>query len=143
MKNDDLLNAVEPVIIHGCNCFNTMGAGVARQIAMKYPTAWVADQKTKKGDKSKLGRYSYATGNDGKIIINAYTQFEYGRDKELIYYDALETVLHSICKDFDTTKYFAMPKIGCGLAGGDWDKVKSILKGVSTYYDKVFTVYYL
>ena len=27
------------IILHGCNCFNTMGAGIAAQIATKFPDA--------------------------------------------------------------------------------------------------------
>lgn len=31
-------------IVHGCNCFRTMGAGIARQIAQKWPEAAEADR---------------------------------------------------------------------------------------------------
>jgi len=45
-------------IIHGCNCVNTMGAGIAYQVARFFPEAMQADMKTKRGDISKLGTYS-------------------------------------------------------------------------------------
>ena len=35
----------------------------------------------------------------------------------------------------------AMPKIGCGLAGGDWDVVSEILESVSEKYGRTFHVY--
>ena len=31
----------------------------------------------------------------------------------------------------------AIPKIGCGLAGGDWEKVKVIIEDVFSEYDVV------
>ena len=33
----DLLKSDVPAIIHQCNCFHTMGGGIAVQIASKYP----------------------------------------------------------------------------------------------------------
>ena len=35
----------------------------------------------------------------------------------------------------------AIPKIGAGLAGGDWDTIEGILKEIFTDYD--ITIYYL
>jgi O-acetyl-ADP-ribose deacetylase (regulator of RNase III) len=37
------------LIIHGCNCFGTMGAGIARTIKSQFPVAYTADLDTKKG----------------------------------------------------------------------------------------------
>ena len=48
------------LIIHGCNCFCTMGAGIAKTIKQKFPEAYEADLKTEKGDKAKLGTISWA-----------------------------------------------------------------------------------
>ena len=45
----NLLNSFEKdfnVILHGCNCFSTMGAGIAKQIAEKYPEAYRADKSS-------------------------------------------------------------------------------------------------
>jgi len=36
------------VIIHGCNCFNTMGAGIAKLIKSRWPEAYQADLSTKR-----------------------------------------------------------------------------------------------
>ena len=47
------------VIVHGCNCMCTMGAGIAKQIKQKFPEAYRVDCQTKKGDRSKLGTISY------------------------------------------------------------------------------------
>ncbi len=48
------------VIIHGCNCFCTMGAGIAKAIREQYPAAYEADLATEKGNRGKLGSYSSA-----------------------------------------------------------------------------------
>ena len=40
----DLAEAGEfNIIVHGCNCFETMGSGIAREIHDRYPAAFDAD----------------------------------------------------------------------------------------------------
>jgi O-acetyl-ADP-ribose deacetylase (regulator of RNase III) len=42
------------VIIHGCNCYCTMGAGIAKSIKKIFPAAYRADANSEKGDRDKL-----------------------------------------------------------------------------------------
>ena len=51
------------IIIHGCNCLHTMGAGIAKYIKQDFPEAFQADKKTKYADKQKLGTFSEAILN--------------------------------------------------------------------------------
>ena len=68
------------VIVHGCNCFCTMGAGIAKSIRDQFPAAYEADLATPKGDRDKLGTYSVAkviVGEHSFDVVNAYTQFHW------------------------------------------------------------------
>ncbi len=136
---ENLLDSDCDVIIHCCNCFNTMGAGIAKSIAEKYPEAKAADQKTIKGDKGKLGNFSYAESN-GKLIINLYAQYNYGRDKRYVNYEAMINALYKV-KQFLETKEdhknlkIGTYKMGCRLAGGNWEIVKPILDEVFRNYN--------
>ena len=97
------LNGTFDVIVHGCNCFNTMGAGVAKAIRTKFPQAYAADIATTRGDRFKLGNYSQSEAcvNGRKLtIVNAYTQFDYGGSKRNVDYDALRSVFRQIKADF-------------------------------------------
>lgn len=130
-------------LIHGCNCFNTMGAGVAKQIAMRWPQAVAADKLTKRGDASKLGNMTVA--KVGKLhIINAYTQYYYGGDKDNFDYKALTQVLDSLENNlYFRFMRFVAPRIGAGLAGGDWNRIapiieNSILNVTIVEYDQKF-----
>lgn len=119
------------VIIHGCNCMCTMGAGIAKAIKQKWPVVYIVDKKTNKGDIRKLGTYSYAVihreGFDTDLtIVNAYTQYKYGRDRPHVDYIAIQKVFQEIKRNF-SGKRIAYPKIGAGLAGGDWKKIKEII----------------
>jgi O-acetyl-ADP-ribose deacetylase (regulator of RNase III) len=117
------------LIIHGCNCFCTMGAGIAGQIRDTFPSAYQADLETPKGDKSKLGNFSKANiQNKGVtlVIINGYTQYHYAGSGVLADYDAIGSLFSQIKKEF-TGKRIGYPRIGAGLAGGDWEKISSII----------------
>ena len=118
------------VIIHGCNCFNTMGSGIAKTIKNVFPEALEADARTIYGDKNKLGSFSLTkviNNNDNIIIIvNAYTQYKYGRDKVYADYNAIKKVFIEIQKTFHGLR-IGYPYIGAGLAGGDWNIISKII----------------
>jgi O-acetyl-ADP-ribose deacetylase (regulator of RNase III) len=119
------------VILHGCNCFNTMGAGIALQMKNKYPQAYAVDCTTKAGDKAKLGTISYTTDTT-PIIVNCYSQYDFrGRrvGKMDLDYNALKSALTAVKKQFSGKK-IGMPRIGAQLAGGDWNVIIRIIEEV-------------
>ena len=121
------------VIAHGCNCFLTMGKGIALQIKMEFPEAFQEDQKTSRGDLWKLGTYSFAhILRYNLTVINAYTQFDYRptyNDDGIVRcdYDAIRRVFKAIARDFGNDARIGYPKIGAGLAGGDWEIISKII----------------
>jgi O-acetyl-ADP-ribose deacetylase (regulator of RNase III) len=117
------------VIIHGCNCFCTMGAGIAKGIKAAFPEAYQADMVTEKGDKGKLGTYSSASvqlSENNLIVVNAYTQFNWRGKGNKADYEAIQAVFKLVKKAY-SGKRIAFPLIGAGLAGGDWEKIASII----------------
>jgi O-acetyl-ADP-ribose deacetylase (regulator of RNase III) len=147
----DLIKSDCDVIIHGCNCRKVMGAGIAKQIKATYPEAYEVDMRTTWGDPNKLGTFTYVkvpnkyfTGKD-VYIVNAYTQNEYGREEGKVYadYKAIREVMTRISDFFVDTddKVFkiGMPKIGAGLARGDWKTISEIIN--RAFADKEIYVY--
>ena len=119
------------IILHGANCFNTMGSGIALQIKNKFPEAYVVDCKTKKGDITKLGTFTLTT-EIKSIILNCYTQYKTGayktggRDFD---YMAAKEALKKVKKEF-AGKKIGMPKIGSMLGGGDWTITQRIVEEI-------------
>lgn len=117
------------VIIHGCNCFCTMGAGIAKTIKNTFPQAFEADCETEKGSKAKLGTFTFATVTEDNhliTIINAYIQHHYKGRGVKADYEAIKSVFKLIKEDFKGKK-IGYPKIGAGLAGGDWNIISVII----------------
>jgi O-acetyl-ADP-ribose deacetylase (regulator of RNase III) len=118
------------IIVHGCNCFCVMGAGIAAQIKDRYPEAYAVDCETKSGDKDKLGTYTYAQTSRGPIVINAYTQYStngHGPSQDLFDYAGFETILAALAHNAGDLRY-GFPYIGMGLAGGDPEKIVNLLE---------------
>lgn len=116
-------------IIHGCNCFCTMEAGIAKAIRAEFPEAYEGDCKTEKASKDKLGSYSHAVvDKDGHqiIVVNAYTQHDFKGPGIKTDYNAIRAVFKKIKADF-SGKRIGYPKIGAGLAGGDWRIIAEII----------------
>lgn len=123
------LNGQLNLIIHGCNCFCNWGAGIALQMRDTFPQAYEADKKTTVGDKTKLGNYTLATimvGAKELTVINAYTQYGFCGDGVLVDYVAVRKVFKKIKENF-FSKIIGYPKIGAGLAGGDWRTISKII----------------
>ena len=117
------------LIFHGCNCFCTMGAGIAKGIKAAFPTAFEADLATAKGDRAKLGTCTIAEiERDGAslVVVNAYTQFDYRGSGPKVDYDAVRSCFRWI-KEQHSNKRIGLPKIGAGLAGGDWARIARII----------------
>jgi O-acetyl-ADP-ribose deacetylase (regulator of RNase III) len=116
------------IIVQGCNCFNVMGAGIARQIKDEFPDAWLADQQTLKGDKNKLGHYTIGMGGR-LVIINAYTQYNTATQagEDVFDYHACYQVLNKLSERFGKWR-IGLPMIGMGLAGGDPVRIMAMLE---------------
>jgi len=128
IKGDLVRDAEEKfdVFGHGCNCFCTMGAGIAAGVKNTWPEAYQADLKTDSGDREKLGTYS-KWSNDNITVLNMYTQYDFKGRGNKADYVAIRKCMKNLRRDY-AGKKIALPLIGAGLAGGDWGLIESIIK---------------
>lgn len=128
-------------VIHGCNCYHTMGAGIAKQLNDLTGGGLLEVDKTSPfGDINKLGKFTRYVHSNGVKIYNLYSQFNYGTNgKEvLVHWDSVFNGICSVIEDSDGVK-IALPYIGCGLAGGLEEDLISVLKDIESMalYDNV------
>jgi len=127
-------------IVQVVNNINVYGAGVSGAIARKWP---VVEQRYRAMPESnKLGISEFIRINPNLFIVNMCAQngvrFKSSEKKPLRYgYLALCLTTISTCSPRFSRVH--MPKIGCGLAGGNWDIVSEIVedilcgKGIEVY----------
>lgn len=121
------------IFVHGCNCHVAMGSGIAGGISKYIPEAAKADKAYNKRyhvdfKEEMLGGYSYIEfgENNRHKLINLYTQFFPGKDLRM---DALKDGFDNLAFDYGSNGYeLVFPKIGAGIAGGDWDEISKVIE---------------
>lgn len=131
---------------HGANCFSIMGAGIAKQISKSFPTVYTVDKESSMSPIQKLGNFTFAYLQGIGYIYNLYTQYNLGRNFD---YNALSLCLRKLrisSSNIDNKGVklkILFPLIGCGIGGGDWNKVKNIiLTELADYFDITVIVKY-
>jgi O-acetyl-ADP-ribose deacetylase (regulator of RNase III) len=121
------------IVVQGCNCFNTMGGGIAREIRERFSEAAIADDRTARGDYTKLGTWTEAVIDDQFVIINAYTQYNMSTGEDVFEYIAFQLILQKLAHMYPGGE-FGFPYIGMGLAMGDKNLIIQMLED---FADKV------
>jgi O-acetyl-ADP-ribose deacetylase (regulator of RNase III) len=137
------------VISHGCNCQSKMGAGIAVPMATTFGCNKFLMELEGLSIK-KLGNIDYVRLNLNRIrltcgleplirdkeptitVVNSYTQVFYGSYRSggveiPIDYEALTLCMRKINALFRGCSV-GLPRIGAGLAKGDWSVISDIIK---------------
>lgn len=134
------------IIVHGCNCQNTMGSGIAKELRARYPGVYTVDTSYHKdlaidyGEPfifEKLGNYTECMPDHEKFtIINAYTQVHFlPRGIDHFEYDSFNMILRKLAVRFPDSR-FGFPYIGMGLAGGNGFRIQNMLHEFATLIEK-------
>lgn len=140
----DALNAREDILAHQTNCKGVMGAGIAKQIKEVYPEVF-KDYKSYcdsfEKDIEILGTMRISKCNNGKYIASLFGQYSYNKYVKQTIEDELKKsiiLLHDYAKDNNLSVAFPY-MIGCGLAGGNWDKIYPLIEEI--FDDYPFVLY--
>ena len=117
------------VIAHGCNCFCTMGRGLAPKMAKEFGCdKFQLELPNWKGSINKLGTIDFELNRTfNTTIVNCYTQYHWSTSEVSFDYEAFTMCMRKMNNIFKGTK-IGLPKIGTGLAGGNWDIIKKIIQ---------------
>lgn len=136
MKRGNLLLA-EDIILQAVNCQGAMGAGVAAQIAHKWPKVKQRYVEHVLGmpqeSRSKLlGTILPVVVDEDRVVICCFTQEFYGRDKDTRYtsYDAVDECMKKVARwicDNAPNMDVNFPKLGAGLGGGNWQAIYALI----------------
>ena len=126
----NLLEIESGIICHQVNCKGVMGAGLAKSLREKYPVCFTSYHRYCKEGKFKLGMVQFCKVNPVLYICNMAGQDGYGTQSRQTDYEALAsclTKLHAKSIELNLTPYLPY-KLGCGLAGGDWNVVSKMIE---------------
>lgn len=132
----DLLDIKKGIIIHQVNNKHVMASGIAKQIKAKYPQHFRDYISSDLG----IGNLVLTRINPKFGIIGMVSQDSYGRDKRYTDYNAFRLcllriqVLHRMNPNVE---YYMPYNIGCGLGGGDWNKILLMIDEVCPFMNIV------
>jgi O-acetyl-ADP-ribose deacetylase (regulator of RNase III) len=140
-KKGNIIHASEKIIAHGTNQQGKMMSGVAKAIREYFPGVFEAYRAEYDTKGLLLGTVVFVESKN-KIIANCITQQFYGRDgRRYVDYNAIAESMKKIklyCIENGITEV-ALPRIGSGLGGGNWEEISAI---VMANLDPVIPVIY-
>ena len=129
IKSGDLLKENADAIVNTVNCVGVMGKGIALQFKQRWPKNFKAYESACKRKEIKPGKmFIHDLGEWAKprFIINFPTKAHWRGDSKVEY---IEEGLHDLVKQVKRLgiKSIALPPLGCGNGGLDWDVVKRLI----------------
>jgi len=144
--NGNILDGIEKIIVQSVNHQGVMGAGLAKQIATKYPEILNDDRMYKEMCRDfsfesikRQGLVAWHNTGDGKFIASVFGQDRYGRGGRLTDYVSLGNGLETV-RELASDKNYSVSipfGIGCGLGGGNWEVVLGIITDCFKYSTEV------
>jgi len=150
MKNNQKLNQIKylkgdatapvrtgfDIIVHICNNIGCWGSGFVLALSKRWPQPEelyrnMSSRSMTYSKHTPLGSIAHCVVDKNLIVVNMIAQEGIRSQKKgpPIRYEALAECLAKVCelaKPLRATVH--MPRIGCGLAGGTWDKVQPIVE---------------
>lgn len=145
----DLLTSGADILCHQTNYVGVMGAGIAYAIKTKLltPEQYMEYQRyCQLHGAAALGSVQFIHLSNGQYVANVFSQDDfYSKRKNTITdYDAMEKALIEVDNFAHANGLtVAVPGyMGCGIAGGDWEKVRRIIRRVFKFSQTDCTIVY-
>lgn len=122
-------------VCHQVNCEGLMGAGLALQVRRLFPRAFDAYRNCcDELGRSCLGMTQCYVALEpyNYVLVNLFGQEGYGKYVQRTDYAAVEKALGSVNKMFRNCTVRIPYHMGCGLGGGDWNIVLSLVESTLT-----------
>lgn len=123
----DLLQADVEALVNAVNTVGVMGKGIALQFKQAFPENFAAYERACKAGEVVVGRmHVVARSGSPRLIINFPTKKHWRQASRLEYVHAgLDDLVRQI-RDLRITSV-AVPSLGSGNGGLDWDLVKPLI----------------
>ena len=126
----NLLESDAEALVNTVNTFGVMGKGIALQFKNTFPNNYKKYSEACKNKELEIGQLLITEENilsGKKIVINFPTKTNWRLPSEYKYIEAGLEELVKVIKE-KSIKSIAIPPLGAGNGGLDWNKVKSILE---------------
>lgn len=133
-KTGDIFTSQARMLVNPTNFEGPMGGGLARQFSIRFPGLEAAYIKGCQEGKNQPGYISIACPENGPKIVN-FPTMHLGQPARMEYIRQGLVDLRIPLLRLSETMRVAVPKLGCGIGGLDWQEVRKAildtLEGVS------------
>ena len=133
------------IITHICNDIGGWGRGFVLGLSSKWKEPEMEYRKWHRSHNNfHLGEVQFVKVQDGLCVANMIAQHKVWAENGIppIRYDSLRLCLEKVCEmALRAEATVHMPKIGSGLAGGDWNIIEEIIKSELVQKGVNVTVY--
>jgi O-acetyl-ADP-ribose deacetylase (regulator of RNase III) len=138
----DILRADTEAIVNTVNCAGSMGRGIAAQFKRAYPKNFKAYEAACKRKEIVPGRmFVFETGQltNPRFIVNFPTKRHWRNASRV---EDIESGLRALVDEVKRRgiKSIAIPPLGCGLGGLDWNYVRPLIECAFEALPEVRTV---
>ncbi len=132
-KTGNLFDTELTSIAHGVNVDGVMGAGIAKTVRALYPVTYETYRNACKTGVLKPGKI-HVWYENGRFVYNLASQDRPGPNAKLKW---LEKSLDAAIVHAKKSNHAAMavPRIGAGIGGLDWDDVLELMTALSEKHD--------
>ena len=152
IKNKDICKSTEIYILQQCNCLTVTSHGLSKTLADHFDHGDAYKDRRRVGrrnlaipeDRSVPGTVTILDGDSGPSIICVYGQYRPGKtnsrysypteypdtlsDRLKYFEECLDGLIEFFGEETSECPTIAVPfNIGCGLAGGRWDRYLALL----------------
>jgi len=124
----DLLQSKDDVLVNAVNKVGVMGAGIALEFKNKFPDMFESYKKFYTGANFRQDCHVWKEDGTGQFIFNFVTKDHFiDKSNYGLVEDSMDQLIQFI-KSKRMIKSISMPKVGCGLGGLSWTRVKKMIK---------------
>ena len=133
-KSGNLLAAEAEALVNAVNCVGVMGKGIALQFRQAFPDNFAAYQKACRAGEVQLGRmstFARPMPENPRFIINFPTKQDWRSKSRL---EDIESGLTALVEEIKQQQIhsIAVPPLGCGNGGLQWDEVRPRIEAAFT-----------
>lgn len=126
VSNGNIFNTECEALVNPVNIKGVMGKGLALAFKTKYPAHFANYQRACKSGEMTTDKVLAYQEKDGPMIICLATKADWRDSSKMEYVSAgLDDLVNQI-KALGI-RSIAIPKLGCGLGGLDWNKVRPLI----------------
>jgi len=135
-KNGDLFTSHAEAYGHGVNVKGVMGRGIAKTLRSLYPEVFAPYKKACDEGLLTPGTVLPVMASDGTLIMNMATQDLPGPNASYQWLDSSLANTLAYLRENGIVS-LALPRIGAGIGGLDWDLVRNIIDTQAEHYPEI------